>query len=312
VSFLTPDDVGARVTVRRRLDRGLSDAVGDLESYDGGVLAIRTRDGSLVEVPEATVVVARVVGPSPLAATQLQAVSGRGWPAQQEEWLGRWWLRAAGGFSGRANSVRPLGDPGTDLDDALTRVADWYAARSLPPAIQVVVGSSLDRQLTERGWVAGPPVAVMTTTLRRALSRLADAGTVADGVRLEDSPSREWLSLFRGGEAPPAARDVLLGSPVVAFASVSDASVPGQQAPIAIGRAAAEPPWVGLSAIEVAKPARRNGHARALIAALLHWAHEHGAARVYLEVLEANGPARALYESLGFTVHHSYLTRSTR
>jgi GNAT superfamily N-acetyltransferase len=304
VSFLTPDDVGARVTVRRRLERGLSDTVGDLESYDGGVLAIRTRRGDLIEVPESAVVVARVVGPSPLSATQLEAVSGRGWPPLHEEWLGRWWLRAAGGFSGRANSVRPLGDPGVTLDDALTRVTAWYAGHGLPPVIQVVVGSSLDRQLADRGWRAGPPVAVMTTTLSRALSRLAEARAVADGVRLEDSPSPEWLSLFRDGQAPPQAREVLIGSPV-AFASV-----PGGQAPTAIGRAAVEPPWVGLSAIEVVEPARRNGHARALIAALLAWAHDHGAARVYLEVLETNTPARALYDSLGFTVHHSYRARS--
>ena len=34
-----------------------------------------------------------------------------GWPPLERGELGGWMLRAAGGFTGRANSVLPLGDP---------------------------------------------------------------------------------------------------------------------------------------------------------------------------------------------------------
>jgi hypothetical protein len=46
-------------------------------------------------------------------------------------------LRAARGFTGRANSALAVGDPGVPLDDALAAVGDWYRARGLPAMIAV-------------------------------------------------------------------------------------------------------------------------------------------------------------------------------
>lgn len=63
---LSPDDVGKRVTVRRRLPQGaLGDVIGHLESWSGGVLTIRRRDDSLVDVAEDTLVAGKVVPPPP-------------------------------------------------------------------------------------------------------------------------------------------------------------------------------------------------------------------------------------------------------
>ena len=63
---LTPDAVGARVVVRRRLpDGAYGDVLGELEAWSDGLLRIRRRDGSLVEVDETTVVAAKPVPPAP-------------------------------------------------------------------------------------------------------------------------------------------------------------------------------------------------------------------------------------------------------
>src|SRR5665213_1730340 len=129
---LSPDDVGARVSVRHRRPDGVVDVVGDLDFLDADQLAVRQRDGALVTVPRRDVVAARVVGPSMRSAIELEAVSGRSWHALEQEWLGQWWLRAAGGFTARANSVFVLGDPGVALDDALESAGDWYRRRELP------------------------------------------------------------------------------------------------------------------------------------------------------------------------------------
>lgn len=48
--------------------------------------------------------------------------------------------------------------------------------------------------------------------------------------------------------------------------------------------------------------ARRRGIARRLLQAALGWAAAGGAARVLLEVGEANAPARALYAAAGFVL----------
>ncbi|MEU8196956.1 hypothetical protein AB0C10_24535 [Microbispora amethystogenes] len=63
---ITPADVGERVTTRRRDPGGYRDAVGVLESWRDGVLTVRKRDGSLVEIAEETLAAAKVVPPRPL------------------------------------------------------------------------------------------------------------------------------------------------------------------------------------------------------------------------------------------------------
>lgn len=61
-----PADVGARVVVRRRLPGGgLGDVLGHLERWSDGLLAVRTRDGGLVELAEDDVVAAKPVPEPP-------------------------------------------------------------------------------------------------------------------------------------------------------------------------------------------------------------------------------------------------------
>jgi ribosomal-protein-alanine N-acetyltransferase len=55
-----------------------------------------------------------------------------------------------------------------------------------------------------------------------------------------------------------------------------------------------------LRVIAVAPDARRQGHARALVAALLAEARKQGIGYVHLEVRESNEAAKRLYTSLGF------------
>jgi hypothetical protein len=63
VVAINPRDVGLRVTVRRRVPEGFRDVVGVLESWSDGVLAVRKRDGTVVEIREETLAAAKVVRP---------------------------------------------------------------------------------------------------------------------------------------------------------------------------------------------------------------------------------------------------------
>src|SRR5215469_5660075 len=101
----------------------------------------------------------------------LERVAAGHWRAAEEERLGDWLLRAARGFTGRANSALATGDPGLPLDDALAAVTDWYRARGLPPTIAVPMPLPaeaapphvLDAHLAERSWPPRPgPAFVMT------------------------------------------------------------------------------------------------------------------------------------------------------
>ncbi|MDP9849064.1 hypothetical protein [Streptosporangium lutulentum] len=57
--------MGKRVTTRRRVPEGFRDAVGELEFWRDGVLGVRKRDGTLVEIAEDTLVAAKVVPDPP-------------------------------------------------------------------------------------------------------------------------------------------------------------------------------------------------------------------------------------------------------
>ena len=51
---------------------------------------------------------------------------------------------------------------------------------------------------------------------------------------------------------------------------------------------------------------RRRGHARRVLGAIADWAAAQGAGQLFLSVEEANAPARALYEGVGFARAYPY------
>ena len=68
---------------------------------------------------------------------ELEVIAAKGWRATEEERLGGWLLRAAQGFTGRANSALAAGDPEIPLVEAVLAVRRWYAERKLPAMIAV-------------------------------------------------------------------------------------------------------------------------------------------------------------------------------
>ncbi|HET9899103.1 MAG TPA: GNAT family N-acetyltransferase [Streptosporangiaceae bacterium] len=235
----------------------------------------------------------------------LERATAGGWQAKETAAIGDWLLRAAEGFTGRANSALAIGDPGVPLDDAIERVLSWYLARGLRPMISIAfpVGrpeaSALDRLLADRGWPVRPGAIVMTSTVTEVACRTAGA---VIPVAVHDHPDESWLALYRfGGEPPPVSRKLLMSAPWQAFGSVREA---GQA--IAIGRVAVSDGWAGLTAVEVHENHRRRGLGAAVTGALTAAAAGRGVTSVYLQVFPANEGARRLYERCGFTEHHAY------
>lgn len=313
---ITPDDVGKRVSVRLLTGAGehrekFTDVVGVLTSWTGGKLSVTRRTGEAVEITEESLVAGKVVPAAPArrrgpAATahELTRVAARAWPPVVSEPLGAWELRASGGFTRRANSVLPLGDPGMPLDDALRRVTDWYTARDLPAYIQVSTGAEdtqelLAAELGTRGWSREVSAQVRVAALAPVGDRDAETTAVVLSRQLDDA----WLAGYQRSTRPsPEARAVLAGGPSVWFATIRSEG----GAPAVIGRCVVDGRWAGFTAVEVALERRRQGLAGAVMTALARRALEEGASAAYLQVETDNEGAHALYEDMGFSVHHAY------
>jgi N-acetylglutamate synthase len=240
-----------------------------------------------------------VADPADVAA--LERLAAATWRGLEEEPLGEWLLRAAGGFTGRANSALVVGRPPGSLAEAVAAVSRWYAERGLPPRAQVPLpgGEEADAALEAAGWRRDDDVLVLT-------SPLSGWRTAAVPVALDDEPDDAWLAgyRYRGAPLPPVARTVLMTGDRPVFASVRLAPPPAPLAAVARGVVAGG--WLVVTAVTVDDGARRRGLGTAVMAALGAWARDRGAAECVLQVAADNAPALALYERLGFTEHHRY------
>ncbi|MFE3519894.1 GNAT family N-acetyltransferase [Streptomyces sp. NPDC059166] len=315
---ITPADVGKRVSVRSGVNTGgqgakFTDTVGVLTSWDEGVLSVTTRRGENVRIAQAALVAGKVVPAAPArrrgpAATfaELALATARAWQPVESEKLGGWTLRAAGGFTRRANSVLPLGDPGVPLGDALVRVGRWYEERGLPAYVQTATGAEGTQEelcagLEEHGWRRE-----VTAEVRIAsLAPIGDLDRDVSTVRTARSTDDAWLSRYQRFDTPgPHVLRVLESGPSVWFASVAGDDPSG--APAAIGRCVVDGRWAGFMAVEVAPEYRRRGMATDVMAALARKALDEGASAAWLQVEADNEGARALYDGMGFATHHSY------
>jgi GNAT superfamily N-acetyltransferase len=246
---------------------------------------------------------------------ELERMAAAHWRGTEQEWLGEWLLRAADGFTGRANSALPLGDPGLPLDEALDYVTGWYRARGLTPMISVPLplssggdpaAAGLDDGLTERGWATRPgPAFVMVADLPLAVAaRELPPGAV---VTADADPDEAWLARYhyRGTDTrPPVMREVLASAQDQAFMSIR-----AESGVLAIARLSIAGGWAGLTAVEVDPDRRRAGLGLAITAAACAEAVERGVDRVFLQVEEGNAVARGLYERCRFRYSHRYRYR---
>ncbi|GAA2287496.1 GNAT family N-acetyltransferase [Streptomyces hawaiiensis] len=314
---ITAADVGKRVSVRSLIEHDapgekFTDTVGVLTSWDNGVLLITRKSGESVRIAESALVAGKTVPSAPArrrgpAASyeELARVAARAWRPVESERLGEWELRAASGFTRRANSVLPLGSPGVPLDEALDAVRRWYGERGLPAYVQTATGAEgtqelLCAELERRGWVRE----VTAELWVGPLAPIADRGDPA-GVVLSREADEAWLARYQRKGVSEVALRVLQGGPSVWFASVPGATSESGP-PAAIGRCVVDGRWAGFAAVEVDPALRRQGLATSVMAALARRALDEGASAAWLQVEAENAGARALYTPMGFAAHHAY------
>jgi N-acetylglutamate synthase len=239
----------------------------------------------------------------------IRAVEGAAfcaWPALEQYDEAGWVVRFAGGYTKRANSVTPLGPGGPNLQVHVARCEAAYRGRGLPPIFRLVeplAPEGLDGLLAARGYDLVDP----TLVLAAPLAELALPEPVHPLSVARDIPT--WLQAYQqvcGTSLPQSAHGRILAA---IQAPTLWVTIQHDGAPVACALGVAHDTYLGVYDLAVAPAWRRRGLGTALLAGLVHWGEQAGASWAYLQVVEANAAARALYEGLGFCRLYRYWYR---
>jgi ribosomal protein S18 acetylase RimI-like enzyme len=296
--------IGKRVTIRLHdPSGGYRDIVGILQSERE---LITSKSKTITFSPD-EIAIWREIKPLPDLAgkgaplsqriIELEKLSDLTWPAQEIVDYGKWRLRISDGFSMRANSVLPIGEPPIDLASAVDEITNIYRENKLKPtfSIPLPIFDELDRYLEQNGW----NIKIDANFLIRDIGAIEASSDPQFFIEILDYPSKEWLEINS---------DQPLEKIMRRYPARYGAIKIGEQV-IAVGRIATFGSWSIVTRLFVNPSFRGKGVAKILMNNLLSAAVSDGATKVSLQVDNENGAALALYQSMGFTVHHKFVYR---
>lgn len=225
------------------------------------------------------------------------------WPAIDTLLMDGWVVRAANGYSGRANSASAV-RIGATLDDALLReIVRFFRAQGLPPAIRVTPLAAPDvaERLAREGWrivtrsggmIAGR-IPQQADRAGFVLTPVVDPIWCSGVSALQDERKRNAEHLY--AIVSRIRREA-------GFATVMDEGRAAAFGMVVIDRGMAE-----IGSIIVNPAARGRGIGRGLVRGLMAHAAEKGAIRFFLQVEAGNAVAQRLYASLGFEDLYPYV-----
>jgi N-acetylglutamate synthase len=236
---------------------------------------------------------------------RVEEASLNAWPALQQLLLDGWVLRFARGFTKRANSIVPLYPSSQSALAKVRYCENLYAREQLKTIFRLTTvrdNAALDALLAKRGYAAVDPTLVLAAPLAE--------GRWSDAPRFQPLPSEAWLAAYARHAAIPTGAQTLHAMLLRGIRTEHlFGAIAADSAIDACGLAVVERELVGLFDIVTDPAQRRRGCARALVTSLLGWARRSGADYAYLQVVENNVAARALYDELGFTTLYRYWYR---
>jgi len=242
---------------------------------------------------------------NPDSVRQYESLTLQTWPALETQEYDGWILRSAEGYTGRANSVYPLGESSLPLLHKIAFVEDWYTQRGLPAMYKLTEASQppeLASQLDALGYMRSTDSLVQTADLQPVADFVPDESAWLTAEHLP-----QWLQGYgvlsgKSAEQLEGLHKILshIHTPLCAFL------LPGLSA----GMAILAQDTIMLVHLIVAPEQRGKGYGRALTQNLLAWGMSQGAKRAFLQVTAENTAARRLYAGTGFETHYHYWYRT--
>ena len=307
---LDPALIGQRLTLRLHdPEGGYRDLVGVLES----ATTIRKRSGVIIEFDPNQIAIVHPIkevtqragsgAPLSLRIAELEELSTRTWPPREIKTLGDWRIRISDGVTYRANSVfvagpPPFGNSGIAIDDAIEHVEKIYSDANLPPVFHLVTPMYQEfvEYLLGKGWQEKVGAAFMVCDIGEPTEDTKIFEDMNLSLLNEDAPTPEFLALHND-----EILETIMNSYPARYLSFRK-----DGATVATARIAISDTWAIVTRLIVSPSHRRQGLAELLMQAAISLAHDQGATKMSLQVDRSNPGALALYEKMGFRVHHTY------
>lgn len=260
----------------------------------------------------------------------VEELSLNAWPSHMIELYDGWLIRFSHNYTYRTNSVEQVGPSTIPVDEKITYCEEIYRKFQTPANFKInpLLDPSFDLMLEKKGYEIKHTTEVMTA----AMENLQLYPQASDEYEFENrlglpsfvhypndltvllSPviTDEWIQgvFHLNGTSDPTLRRIVPSMFKAIPKETIAASVEIEGRMVASGLGIRDRDYVGLYAIYVAPSCRRRHYARAICSTILREAGRRGAKKAYLQVVQGNVSAKALYTSLGFEDFYTYWFRS--
>ena len=223
-------------------------------------------------------------------------------PSLESKIYDGWLIRFANGFTRRANSVNLLEESKIDIDEKIAYCEKYYKEHGLPCVFKVTDDDlEIAEYLEKRGYKVITPTDLMIMPLE------GKEFPETDCVYF-DEPVQEWLDAYFAMEG--YTKQSTIDNATAVIKKVDQESIYcmicEDRQPVSCATAVLEDGYMILQNVVTDERFRGRGYGRAVCENLLSEAIKRGAHTAYLQVVQGNGPAFHIYETLGYKKIYTY------
>jgi ribosomal protein S18 acetylase RimI-like enzyme len=243
---------------------------------------------------------------------QIETLAMGAWPAETVVILDGWRLRYTQGVTRRANSVWPNEqERRMPLSERLDAVEAFYAMHDLPARYQICPAAlpvALDATLAARGYSDDAHTHVQINSIATLLDGAAGLPIHPSWtLTVAHEPHDTWFDAYQKAEAFDD-HEAAMRRAIIARISgpCGFALLTADDTPVSLGLGVVEGGYLGIFSMATVPQQRRQGAATGVLQALARWAAQQGAQRAFLQVMQRNHGALALYAKTGFETLYDY------
>lgn len=230
-------------------------------------------------------------------------------PALSTALVNGWVVRFSNGYAKRANSVNPIYLCSIDTLKNIEICEEMYSCRGLDTVFKLTeceAAYEIDKLLADMGYSYEAKTNVMLKNIKGFEITAEDMRGAVIYRELKDNWFNAYTIMNKVKDESKGTLRKMLESIIVDTyyaCIIEDGKI------IAVGQGVAERGYVGMFDIYVHEGHRRKGLANKIMNNLIYAAAQDGNKFSYLQVVDANEPAKALYDKLGYEKQYSYWYR---